>query len=131
MIYFFINLVLHIAVSFGLLMLLLYLSEKNRKRTNKRGIYFLLPVVIVLIFLYQVITFSVPRVLDSVSVLKNNYQSETGVVESIGFLNHSVTMNNKTFYYNPFMFEPQKGDTLVILYTPNAHYAYSLSPAAE
>ncbi len=112
-------------------MVLLLLSEKNRKRTNKRGIYFLLPVAVVLIFLYQVIAFSVPRVLDSVSVIKNNYQTETGVVESIGFLNHSVTMNNKTFYYNPFMFEPQKGDTLVILYTPNAHYAYSLSPAAE
>lgn len=131
MVYFFINLVLHIAISFGLLMVLLLLSEKNRKRTNKRGIYFLLPVAVVLIFLYQVIAFSVPRVLDSVSVIKNNYQTETGVVESIGFLNHSVTMNNKTFYYNPFMFEPQKGDTLVILYTPNAHYAYSLSPAAE
>ena len=131
MVYFFINLVLHTAISFGLLMLLLLLSEKNRKRTNKRGIYFLLPVVVVLIFLYQVITFSVPRVLDSVSIIKNNYQTETGVVESIGFLNHSVTMNNETFYYNPFMFEPQKGDTLVILYTPNAHYAYSLSPAAE
>ena len=131
MVYFFINLVLHTAISFGLLMLLLLFSEKNRKRTNKRGIYFLLPVVVVLIFLYQVITFSVPRVLDSVSIIKNNYQTETGVVESIGFLNHSVTMNNETFYYNPFMFEPQKGDTLVILYTPNAHYAYSLSPAAE
>ena len=131
MVYFFINLILHAAISFGLLMLLLFLSEKNRKRSNKRGIYFLLPVVVVLIFLYQVITFSVPRILDSVTVIKNNYQTETGVVESIGFLNHSVTMDNKTYYYNPFMFEPQKGDTLVILYTPNAHYAYSLSPAAE
>lgn len=131
MVYFFINLILHAAISFGLLMLLLFLSEKNRKRSNKRGIYFLLPVVVVLIFLYQVITFSIPRILDSVTVIKNNYQTETGVVESIGFLNHSVTMDNKTYYYNPFMFEPQKGDTLVILYTPNAHYAYSLSPAAE
>lgn len=131
MVYFFINLILHAAISFGLLMLLLFLTEKNRKRSNKRGIYFLLPVVVVLIFLYQVITFSIPRILDSVTVIKNNYQTETGVVESIGFLNHSVTMDNKTYYYNPFMFEPQKGDTLVILYTPNAHYAYSLSPAAE
>jgi len=131
LVYFFINLILHAAISFGLLMLLLFLSEKNRKRSNKRGIYFLLPVVVVLIFLYQVITFSIPRILDSVTVIKNNYQTETGVVESIGFLNHSVTMDNKTYYYNPFMFEPQKGDTLVILYTPNAHYAYSLSPAAE
>jgi len=131
LVYFFINLVLHAAISFGLLMLLLFLSEKNRKHRNKRGIYFLLPVVVVLIFLYQVITFSIPRIVDSVTVIKNNYQSETGVVESIGFLNHSVTMDHKTYYYNPFMFEPQKGDTLVILYTPNAHYAYSLSPAAE
>ena len=131
MVYFFINLILHAAISFGLLMLLLFLSEKNRKRSNKRGISFLLPVVVVMILLYQVITFSIPRILDSVTVIKNNYQTETGVVESIGFLNHSVTMDNKTYYYNPFMFEPQKGDTLVILYTPNAHYAYSLSPAAE
>ena len=131
MVYFFINLVLHLAVSFGLLMLLLFFSEKNRKRRNKRGVYFLLPVAVVLIFLYQVISFSVPRVIDTVSILKNSYQTETGVVESIGFLNHSVTMNHKAFYYNPFMFEPKKGDTLVILYTPNAHYAESMSPAAE
>lgn len=128
-VYFFINLALHGLVSLGLLMLLLYFASRNRKRKNRRGLSFLLPVIAVLIFLFQTITVFIPRVLDSVYVIKSNYQVVTGVVESVEFLNHAVVIDGESYYFNPFLFKPETGDRLTISYTPYAHFAPEMKPA--
>lgn len=131
MIYFFINLFLHFLVSALLLILLLRLVNNNRRRKNRRGITYLFPVVVSIVFLIQVITASAPRVLDSVYVMKQNYQTVSGRVESVKYLNHALIIDGETYYYNPFFPQPQPGDVYEISYTPYAHYISEFSLAQQ
>lgn len=131
MVYFFINLILHLIVSVGLLLLLLFYSDKNKKRLNRRGWTFLLPVIVVLVFLWQTGAVTIPRVIDSVSVIKGNYLTATGVVESVEYLNHAAVIDGTSYYYNPFVYKPKVGDEITVSYTPYAHFAYELLPAKE
>jgi len=127
MIYFFINLCIHLLVSFCILLMILHFVAKNKHRRNKKGISFLLPVVLTLIFVFQVLRISAPRVLDTVYIIKNNFQTVSGQVESVGFLNHALVMDGETYYYNPFIYKPEVGDSLKISYTPFAHYISQLA----
>lgn len=131
MIYFFINLSLHFLVSALLLILLLRLVSNNQRRKNRSGISYLFPVAVTIVFLIQVITVSAPRILDSVSVMKQNYQTCTGRVESVKYLNHALVIDGETYYYNPFFPQPQTGDVYEISYTPYAHYISEFSAAQQ
>jgi len=129
MIYFFINLCFHFLISIGLLLALLRFVSNNQKRRNRRGISYLLPVVITVIFLFQAVSVTAPRLLDSVYVLKQNYETISGKVESVGYLNHALVIGGEKYYYNPFIFKPQAGDILEISFTPYAHYVSELALA--
>ena len=129
MIYFFINLCFHFLISIGLLLALLRFVSNNQKRRNRRGISYLLPVVITVIFLFQAVSVTAPRLLDSVYVLKQNYETISGRVESVGYLNHALVIDGEKYYYNPFIFKPQAGDILEISFTPYAHYVSELALA--
>lgn len=117
---------MHLVVSLALLRVLLHFVSNNVQHKNKRGIAFLLPVIITIIFLVQTMTFTVPRILDSVNVIKESYKTRTGQVQSVGFLNHSIQMDGETYYYNPFLYKPKAGDELEITYSPNARYIADL-----
>ncbi|MEI8200114.1 MAG: hypothetical protein WCG21_08630 [Eubacteriales bacterium] len=129
MIYFFINLCLHFLISVGLLLALLRFVSNNQKHRNRRGISYLLPVVITVIFLFQSLYVTAPRLLDCVYVLKQNYETISGKVESVGYLNHALVIDGEKYYYNPFIFKPQAGDILEISFTPYAHYVSELKLA--
>lgn len=129
MIYFLINLCLHFLISIGLLLAVLRFVSNNQKRRNRRGISYLLPVVITVIFLFQAVSVTAPRLLDSVYVLKQNYETISGEVESVGYLNHALVIDGEKYYYNPFIFKPQAGDILEISFTPYAHYVSELALA--
>lgn len=129
MIYFFINLCFHFLISIGLLLVLLHFVSINQKRKNRKGISYLLPVVITVVFLFQAVSVTAPRLIDTVFVMKENYQTISGKVESVGFLNHALFIDGEKYYYNPFIFKPQAGDVLEISFTPYAHYAADLALA--
>lgn len=126
--YYFINLSLHFLISLTLMLIFLHFAKKNQLRKNKRGISFLLPSLFAVIFLVQVMTFTVPRILDSVNIVKADYRTVTGQVESVRFLNHALVINGKTFYYNPLIYKPKVDDELKISYTPRAGYIADLEP---
>lgn len=129
MVYFFINLCFHFLISIGLLLVLLRFVSNNQKRKNKKGITYLLPVVVTVVFLFQAVSVTAPRLMDSVFVMKTNYQTISGKVESVGYLNHALVIDGQKYYYNPFIFKPQAGDVLEISYTPYAHYVADLALA--
>ena len=127
MVYFFINLFLHLLLSAALLLLILKGVSNNQKRRNKKGIAYLLPAVLTLFFLILTVSYSAPRLMDSVYVVKKNFQTTIGEVESVGYLNHLLVIDGNKYYYNPFLFKPQAGDTLEISYTPYAQYIMVLA----
>jgi len=126
-VYFFINLCLHLTVSILLLLLILRFVSNNQNRRNKKGISYLFPVAVTIIFLVQALTITAPRAMDSVYVLKDNYQTISGRVESVKYLNHALVIDGETYYYNPFVPQPKTGDNLEISFTPYAHYIAELA----
>lgn len=123
MIYFIINLILHAIVSFILLMLLLRFVKINRKRKNKRGFTYLLPVVVTIVFILHGIYNTFPKMGDFVSVIKNTYPvTVVGTVESIGFANSNMMIDGKRYYFNPFTYKPKQGDVISGKATQYAHY---------
>ncbi len=129
MVYFFINLCLHLLVSIVLLLVILRLVDNNKKQKNKRGIFFLLPAILTIVFLFQVLTYTAPRIMDTVSILKQSYQTVTGRVDEVKYMNHALQIKGETYYYNPFMLNPKVGDIYDVSYTPSAHYALTLVPS--
>jgi hypothetical protein len=120
--YYFINLTLHLMISCGILFLILVSIRQNKTRKTKRGFLFLLPVLLTLIFLFQSASFTIPRALDMIYVLKNNYRTIDGVVTDVGYLNNTMMIDDQTYYFNPFLYKPEEGDQLTVLYTPYARF---------
>lgn len=131
MLYFFINLCFHFLISAGLLLILLRFVSNNKNHRNRKGISYLLPIVITVVFLFQTVSVTAPRLMDSVYIMKENYQTISGKVESVGYLNHALVIDGEKYYYNPFIFKPQAGDILEISFTPYAHYVSILALAQQ
>jgi hypothetical protein len=132
-VYFFINLLLHGAVSLTLLLFFFRALRVNYERKNKRGISYLLPVLLTAILLAQVIGFTVPRLLDSVYVMKNNYRTVSGEVESIGVFNNTMRIDGKDYFYNPLSStnKPLEGDYLEISYTRYSRFVNDMKRVPE
>ena len=129
--YFWINLGVHLLISLVLLIVFLWAIKRNRQHRWPKGFLFLLPTVLMILLLLQVVLFAVPRILDTTTVLRSTYRIETGKIEKIGILKHTVEMEGVTYYVNPFDFDIQEGSDVIIKCTPYAHYAYSIEPKAE
>lgn len=133
MVYFFVNLMLHSAVTLTLLLFFFRALRVNYERKNKRGISYLLPVLLTVILLSQAIVFTVPRFLDSVYVIKSDYRTISGEVESIGFLNNTMRIDGKKYYYNPLSStnKPMEGDYLEISYTRYSRFVFNMKRIPE
>ena len=124
--YFWANLGAHLLVSFLLLLILLWAVKNTQHNRWKKGFLFLLPVVLTIVLLVQMALCSIPRVLDTTTILRSTFRMKSGTIESIGSLGNTVVIDGTTFYVNPFSFDMEVGDEVMVKYTPYAHYAYSL-----
>ncbi|MBO4926973.1 MAG: hypothetical protein J5379_01820 [Clostridiales bacterium] len=124
--YFWTNLAAHLLVSFLLLLLLLWAVKNTQQNRWKKGFLYLLPFVVMVILLVQLSLYSIPRILDTTTVLRSTYRMSSGTIEKVGQFGDKVVIDGVTYYVNPFSFELEKGDEVIVKYTPYAHYAYSL-----
>ncbi|MBR3058654.1 MAG: hypothetical protein IKG93_11900 [Clostridiales bacterium] len=129
--YFWANLGAHLLISLLLLIVFLKAAKNTQQNRWSRGFLYLIPVVLMIILLVQLAVFSIPRVLDTTCVLRSTYHVHTGTIEKINYFKNHITVDGKTFYVNPFDFELNEGDEVVVKYTPYAHYAYSMELAVE
>ncbi len=124
--YFWANLGGHLFVSLILLIVFLWSVKNTQHNRWKRGFLFLLPVVLMLILLIQLANFSIPRLLDTTTVLRSSYRMKSGTIESVSSMKDKVKIDGTTYYVNPFSFEREVGDEVTVKYTPYAKYAYSI-----
>lgn len=122
MLYFFINLAGHVLITFALIMILIRRLRINQERRNRRGILYLLPVLLTVLVLFQAISFTIPRLLDTTDIIRGLYESKTGTVEKIDYLNNAMTLDGERYFYNPMVHKPQIGDRLAITYTDYSGY---------
>ncbi len=126
MLYFFLNLAGHASISFVLVLLLIHRLKINHRRENRYGISYLLPVLLTVLVLFQMISFTSPRLLDTPDIIRGAYVSRTGTVEKIDFLNNAMTFDGERYFYNPLVHKPQVGDQLIITHTRNSGYISSM-----
>ncbi len=124
---------LHGAVSLALMLAFLRTLRINHERKNKRGLSYLLPFVLTVILLAQSIKFTIPRLLDSVYVIKEDYQTVSGEVESIGFFNNTMRIDGKNYFYNPLSStsKPLEGDYLEISYARYSGFVLDMKRVPE
>ena len=127
--YFWFNLGGHLLISLILLIVLIWAYKNTQQNRWRKGFLFLLPVVIVIILLLQLSFFSIPRLLDTTTVLRSSYRMHSGTIESVSSMKDHIVIDGTTYYVNPFSFELHEGDEVTVKYTPYAHYAYSLELA--
>jgi len=122
LLYFFINLAGHALITTALVLLLIRRLRVNQERRNRHGILYLLPVLLTGLILFQAISFTIPRLLDTTDIIRGIYASKTGTVEKIDFLNNAMTLDGERYFYNPMVHKPQVGDRLAIAYTDYSGY---------
>ena len=82
--------------------------------------------MLVIVLLVQLALFSIPRLLDTTTVLRSSYRMKSGTIESVSSFKDKVKIDGTTYYVNPFSFDREVGDEVTVKYTPYAKYAYSL-----
>lgn len=124
--YFWVNLSAHLLVSFLLLLLFLWCVKNNQHNRWKKGFLFLAPFVVMVILLFQLSIYVVPRILDTTTVLRSTFRITDGTIEDVNSMKNSIVIDGDTYYVNPFSFEYEVGDEVTVKYTPYARYAYEL-----
>ncbi|NLT12208.1 MAG: hypothetical protein GXY06_07350 [Clostridiaceae bacterium] len=127
MIYFFINLIFHSTISLMLFFVLRHFFVINQQRRNKRWISYFAPVAFSLILLLQATMVTIPRLLASAEVIRNDFSIQSGVVEEVGFLNNKLEIDGKTYYFNPMIYKPKAGDVILYKSTTRARYIVEMS----
>ena len=132
MVYFTINLMIHMTISCFFIIFILRFAKINKQRKNTRGISFLFPVLLSILFLFHAILNTFPKLADTVPVFTQVYQPpQSGTVESISFFNNSLVIDGTKYFYNPFAYKPEEGDIIQIYSTPYSHYAAKVLPVTE
>lgn len=131
MIYFALTLLVSLILSGTLLAGLIISLQINWARQNRRPISFLMPVILMAVFMLTTLYLTVPRSLDTVSLLTNNYAIEEISVDSGDIGWNSLTDGTRVFFYNQDRFHPEGGKTYRISYTPHSLYIVGMTEVIE
>ena len=131
MLYFALTLLISLVLSGTLLAGLIISLKINWARQNRRPISFLMPVFLMIVFMLTTLYLTVPRLLDSVYLLNNNYSIEEIQISNGDIGWNSLTDGTRVFFYNQTRFHPENGKTYRISYTPNSLYIVSMTEVIE
>ena len=124
--YFWANLAGHLLITPILLIVFLWAVKNTRQNRWKHGYLIFLQVALLIVLLVQMGLCSIPRLLDTTTVLRSSYRMSSGKIESVSQFKDRIVIDGTSYYINPFSFELKVGDEVTVKYTPYAHYAYSL-----
>ena len=125
--YFFANLAAHALLCIFLIILMVIFINRNFKRKTKHVLTYFLPVVLLLIFGFDVVRYLAPRLFDIDNVLNNVTYTHTGVVEEVSALKNYIRVDGVNYYLNPLRNKVEPGSTVRIKYTPSANYVMKVS----
>ncbi len=129
--YFYVNLAAHLLVFIALVVAMLICLRRNNKKQTKHGFVYLAPVVCATLAVLYMVFLAGPRILDIKNITSDTYQMTTGKIETIGYLNNTVTVEGKKFYINPLADIPKEGTIVRIKYTEYGNYVLELSEASQ
>jgi glucan phosphoethanolaminetransferase (alkaline phosphatase superfamily) len=131
MAYFIYNLILCLVLSTCLFVLLIYRLRINREQKNRHPAGYLLPVVIAAVFVILTLQLTVPRILDSFSLINSRYSVLETTLNETQISDNSIIIENKTYFFNNFNFEPEPDVYYKILSTARSRYIISMTQITE
>lgn len=131
MLYFALTLLISLILSGTLLVGLIISLRINWARQNRRPISFLMPVLLMIIFMLITLYLTVPRLLDTVSLLDNNYMIEEIRIDEGDIGWSRLTDGPRVFFYNQQRFHFENDKTYRISYTPHSLYIVNMTEVIE
>ncbi len=96
-IFFLITLIASLAIAICLAILTIHRLQINLTRQNKKGIFFLLPAVIVIILFFVIIYDTFPRMLDTINAIQNNVKTIQVNTEDILINKNQLMIDGQTY----------------------------------
>jgi len=124
--YFFCNLSVHLIVAVVLLAFLCAFSNKVMKKKADKIYKYFMPVILAIVLTVYCYFIVVPRFFDIRNVVNDNYQTATGVVESVSPLKNFVKIDGVYYYKNPIHYTPAVGETVDVRYSGYANLAIEI-----
>ena len=131
MAYFLYNLALCLILSICLFVLLVYRLRINREHKNRHPAGFLLPVVLAAVFVVITLQLTVPRALDTFSIITKRYNVSETTLDSSQISKNSVTIEDQVYYYDGFTIEPAPEVYYRISSTLRSRYIISMQQIVE
>lgn len=117
--YFLFSLLLSLILVAGLFLLLINRLQVNWTGRNKRGISFLLPVGIVILFFFTVGLDTYPRLLDTVNAIQKNFKTIEISGENINTQNNKYIIFDEIYLASPSEEAIVNDETYSLSYLPN------------
>ncbi len=131
MLFFLLSLLLSLAISGALLASLIKSLQINWERRNRRPISYMAPVVLTAVFIWLTASLTVPRLLDTVSIMTRTYVIEEVTLGQADISWSTLYSNDRRFFFNQWQFEPVADKTYRISYTPRSRYIVEMTEVAE
>jgi predicted PurR-regulated permease PerM len=122
MLFFIVSLLLSLIISGAVLAGLVKSLRINWERRNRRPVGYLTPVLLMAAFILLSAYLAAPRLLDSVSMITRDYETETVTLQKDHISWSSLDAKGRRFYFNQWAFKPEAGITYKITYTPHSRY---------
>lgn len=131
MAYFLYNLVLCLILSACLFALLMYRLRINREQKNRHPAGYLLPIVIAAGFVILTLQMTVPRILDSFSIITKRYSIMETTLAEDQIDKNVIRVDDQIYFYNRLFFEPEPDVYYRISSTTRSRYIISMSQIVE
>ena len=129
--YYIVNLAVHLAVTIIFVILLIVVSNRNKKRKTKYPVSYFIPTVLAIVIVAYVYGITGPRLLDLSDVASQDYYSYTGEIDEISLFNNTLTVDGQEYYINPLRELPGVGEKVRIRYTRFSRYVISVEVVDE
>ncbi len=100
--------------------------DRNYGRRNKRPISYLAPVFLSLFLIFFSIDYTVPRLLDIVSLVSRDYEIMEIELDDAQIRWTALTIEEEPYYYNRFVYKPVSSIRYRMTALPNSHHVLKL-----
>jgi predicted PurR-regulated permease PerM len=131
LLFFLLSLALSLLISGAVFVGLLKSLQINWERRNKRPISYLSPVLLTTALLILMAFLTIPRLLDTISLISRDYGIEEIHVEKSSLGWNSLKSGKRLFIYNQWQYKLQPDKTYQITYMPRSGFILDLVEIAE
>lgn len=125
--FFLISLGIHIFITALFVMFTVITSNRNKKGLVKRGFWYFMPIILSILAVVHLVSFTLPRLLDIPSAIERDFKEVSGEISEVSDLSNYFVVNGVRYYYVDFDGKyPKNHDNVNIKYLKNSNCVVSI-----